>query len=81
MCWGNDGNGELGDGFGVTVTGIPVPVVGISDAVQVGAGLYLACARRASGTVACWGSDTSGQLGARVPLTIPLPQLARIACR
>lgn len=35
----------------------------VDGAVQVCAGQRHACARRASGTVACWGQNSSGQLG------------------
>jgi hypothetical protein len=41
----------------------PVTVKGIDDAVEVSAGLSHACARSRSGKVACWGDNTSGQLG------------------
>ncbi|NOY94464.1 MAG: hypothetical protein GXP55_25080 [Deltaproteobacteria bacterium] len=66
-CWGRNDYGQLGDG--TTVERLtPVTVIGIDDAVEIGAGggnltRYLTCARRASGHVACWGSNINGQLG------------------
>jgi alpha-tubulin suppressor-like RCC1 family protein len=38
-------------------------VPGITDAVQVAAGAYQTCARRATGAVLCWGRNTYGVLG------------------
>jgi Cys-rich repeat protein len=38
-------------------------VAGITDAVEVTAGPNFGCARRQSGAVLCWGTNSSGQLG------------------
>lgn len=63
-CWGNGQERQLaGDGSGGSRS-TPIQVAGISDAVQVGIGLYHACARRRSGEIACWGNDTSDAQGA-----------------
>ena len=66
MCWGHNAKGELGVGkssgegnYGV----LPTLVSGLSDAVQVVVGHRHACARRSSGSVACWGANVAGQLG------------------
>jgi hypothetical protein len=40
-----------------------VPVVGITDAVQITVGTNHACARRANDAIWCWGDDTYGILG------------------
>ena len=53
LCWGANGTGQLGDGT-TRNSEDPVSVQGLSDAVQVEAGLA-PCARRADGTVTCWG--------------------------
>ena len=47
MCWGANNVGQLGDG---TTTGhaMPLPVVGISDAVMLGAGSNHTCALTAA---------------------------------
>lgn len=63
-CWGWNASGSLG--LGNTNAGSytsPVTVLGLSDAVQVVAGNHHACARRAGGSVSCWGYNGSGQLG------------------
>ncbi len=61
-CWGSGARGQLGNGSAVT-SAVPVPVRGLSDAVQITAGLEFSCARRATGRVACWGANDHGQLG------------------
>jgi alpha-tubulin suppressor-like RCC1 family protein len=40
-----------------------VTVAGLGDAVHIGAGSLHVCARRISGAVMCWGSNSVGQLG------------------
>jgi len=56
----------------------PAPVGGINDAVQVASGgSAMACARRATGGVSCWGIGSlwgsSGMTSAAVPITIATP--------
>ena len=41
----------------------PVEVLGIDDAVELVVGTSHACARRAGGSVVCWGSNGEGELG------------------
>lgn len=62
-CWGDNRNGQLGDG--TTGTGIspPVTVRGLSNAVAIAAGNLHTCALSARGTVVCWGVNGSGELG------------------
>jgi alpha-tubulin suppressor-like RCC1 family protein len=62
-CWGENTSGELGNGT-TTSSSVPVTVTGITNAISVtsdGEGSY--CAVLASGSIACWGSNMSGQLG------------------
>lgn len=63
ICWGNNYSGQLGNG---TVTNLIRPgttsITGL-NAVEVRAGGSHTCARRADGTLACWGSNSGGQLG------------------
>lgn len=64
-CWGDDTFAQTGTN-GVADGGlllVPTPVLGITDAVQIGAGKRHACAVRQSGAVACWGYNLDGQLG------------------
>jgi alpha-tubulin suppressor-like RCC1 family protein len=41
----------------------PLTVPGISNAVQVAAGLSHTCALLSDATVRCWGDNSSGQIG------------------
>jgi alpha-tubulin suppressor-like RCC1 family protein len=64
MCWGQNTSGQLGTGD-TKATRLPVQVAGITDATQISLGRDHACLLHASPveTVACWGSNTYGQLG------------------
>jgi alpha-tubulin suppressor-like RCC1 family protein len=73
-CWGDDGDGQLGDGGH---QGGPRPrfVVGIDDAVSIAVGLYASCAVMRGGTVACWGRGDNGELGDGRASVSATPQL------
>jgi alpha-tubulin suppressor-like RCC1 family protein len=63
-CWGINNEGELGNGtasFDYTTTAGRVP--GLSGGVAVASGYEFTCALLGSGTVSCWGYDSTGQLG------------------
>ena len=63
-CWGSNAQGQLGDGTTVDkFADQSVDIVGLNDPRQVAAGRAHACVREFLGTVKCWGSDTSGELG------------------
>ena len=62
-CWGDDTNGELGNGEIVDQVPLPVKAEGITDATAVTTGLWHTCALRSSGEVSCWGRNHDGQLG------------------
>ncbi len=62
-CWGDDQNGQLGDGIAGGTRAEPAPIAsGATDWSSVSAGSRHTCAVRA-GRVACWGLDSYGQLG------------------
>jgi hypothetical protein len=62
-CWGDNNNGQLGDGSNVASLH-PVDVTGFgSGGVAVAGGGLHTCAVTSSGSVRCWGDNTFGQLG------------------
>jgi alpha-tubulin suppressor-like RCC1 family protein len=63
-CWGQDSSttGDLGDGLG-TSSDLPVQVGKSTNWRSISAGQQFACGVRTTGTLWCWGSDTSGELG------------------
>jgi alpha-tubulin suppressor-like RCC1 family protein len=69
QCWGNDLDGELGDGSGGGLSFMvltPVPVRNLaSTVVEIAsqASSSTTCARLDSGTVQCWGFNGSGAIG------------------
>jgi alpha-tubulin suppressor-like RCC1 family protein len=86
-CWGEDMNGQLGDGAPGPDRATPVEVAGLRDALELCAGTDHTCARVADGRVLCWGSNASGQLGdgTTVASATPTPvrgvaDATRIAC-
>jgi alpha-tubulin suppressor-like RCC1 family protein len=77
-CWGDNENGELGDGT-TTNRSAPVQAGAIGNAAQVTAGEYHSCALLQDGTVQCWGAAAYGQVGdgttadTSVPVTVVGP--------
>jgi len=53
-CWGGDGGGQLGDGS-TTDSPTPVPVPGVANVGELGAGDLYTCAIFGIGEVECWG--------------------------
>ena len=81
-CWGSGLSGALGDGLG---TSSPVPVAVFTGGVlagrkvtQVSAGTNFTCVV-ASSAVACWGTDSVGELGDNSVVTRLIPVLATAA--
>ncbi|MBX7083308.1 MAG: RCC1 repeat-containing protein, partial [Nannocystaceae bacterium] len=64
-CWGSNAGGMLGIGTLFPPESLsPVPVAGISDAIEVDIGwTQHVCARRSNGTEVCWGRNDAGQIG------------------
>lgn len=63
-CWGENGNGQLGDGSGPTDQATPVQeATGATDWDKVSAGAAQTCAVKNNGTLWCWGSDSYDSLG------------------
>ena len=79
-CWGDNEDGQLGNGTGGNEgkrSFVPVRVLDISDATAITAGREHSCALHQDGTISCWGSNRSGQLGdgtddsSLVPVQVP----------
>ncbi|WP_370877015.1 RCC1 domain-containing protein [Acidovorax sp. A1169] len=69
VCWGRNASGELGTTASPAIAAVPVEVPGLGGPAQaVATGAGFSCALLQSGTLACWGKNTSGQLGTGYPL-------------
>ncbi|MEW6777548.1 MAG: hypothetical protein AB1405_14720, partial [Bdellovibrionota bacterium] len=76
-CWGEGGQGQLGSS-GTFDTNFPSQeVTGATDWAQVSAGRNYSCAVKTGGSLWCWGTNGSGQLGNNG--TVPAPSPAREA--
>jgi alpha-tubulin suppressor-like RCC1 family protein len=68
-CWGENEEGQLGDG---TLVARPeAEPVDIDDVVEVVAGSWHACAIHGGGALSCWGRNDDGQVGSGVPIFYP----------
>jgi len=73
LCWGADGNGQLGDGNSLTNSDLPVGVKGLGSGVTaISGGGDHTCAT-AGGAAFCWGSNSNGQLGDGTNAIRPVP--------
>ncbi len=77
-CWGADIS-SLPDGGAIVSTATPTQVKGpggvgfLTDVVAVAPGFRHVCARKADGTVWCWGKNDRGQLGDGTKVDSPFP--------
>lgn len=62
-CWGDNSAGELGDGTNTSRATVATVKNLASDIVELSAGRWHVCARHQSGSISCWGANSSGQLG------------------
>ncbi len=64
LCWGNDLDGQLGDGGTNTNQSTPVAVSGLGSGVTaIAGGRAHTCALTDAGAALCWGNNSDGQLG------------------
>jgi len=72
-CWGDGGEGRLGDGSTAYHDVLqPAPVLNLVDAVVVSAGSHHTCALKAGGTVWCWGDASRLGTGATQDSAVPV---------
>ena len=76
-CWGNNTNGQVGDGT-TTSRFTPVVIPTTSPPAQVALGGSHSCALLADGTVACWGANSHGQLGIDSTTEKHTPQVVKV---
>ena len=63
LCWGDNANGQLGDGNTPTDSDIPVSPSADYNFSSVSCGNVHACAILTNGSAMCWGDNSEGQLG------------------
>jgi alpha-tubulin suppressor-like RCC1 family protein len=63
LCWGQNRQGQLGDGTSANVRTVPVAVAGGHRFSAVTAGWSHTCGLVQDGTAWCWGANFGGQLG------------------
>ncbi|HEX5409026.1 MAG TPA: hypothetical protein VFW89_04575 [Gemmatimonadaceae bacterium] len=62
-CWGDNGDGQLGNNSASGVDSLPVQVSGDLTFTLVSGGWGSTCAVTAGGAAYCWGDNSSGELG------------------
>jgi hypothetical protein len=72
-CWGDDAEGQLGNGATAADFSRPSPLAGNRTFVSVAAGGDSACATTTRGQGYCWGANDHGQLGTGDRTGHPLP--------
>ncbi len=67
-CWGEDTNGQIGDGISGIDRKVPVPVdtttgLTTTNVASISTGQLHTCAVTTAGALYCWGNDDYGQIG------------------
>ena len=62
-CWGSDSNGQIGNATTAASVTTPTVVGSVTGATDLVAGQSHTCALVGSGSVKCWGSNVTGQIG------------------
>ncbi len=62
-CWGDNTDGQLGDGTTAASSNVPVGVIGVFKPVGLASDGTSFCAQLKSGGAQCWGSNADGALG------------------
>ena len=62
-CWGNNSNGELGNGSTINSSAPVDASVLTSGVTSVAAGQGFTCVLTSAGGVKCWGTNSNGELG------------------
>jgi alpha-tubulin suppressor-like RCC1 family protein len=82
VCWGDDRDGEIGDGAPGATPRAPTAVLGLGGARSLSAHWHHVCAVLVDGSVLCWGSNSSGQLGDGTQVNraqpVPVPGLQNV---
>ncbi len=72
-AWGKNNYGQLGAGSSTATT--PVPVPGLTNAIQVAAGTDHSLALLGNGTLYAWGLNDQGQIGNNTTTNVTSPQV------
>jgi alpha-tubulin suppressor-like RCC1 family protein len=83
VCWGDDAQGQLGDGLPGPPTPMPSFVLGTAGAAHVGAGNEHSCMDDGATNTSCWGANGHGQLGdgTTMPRSTPTLVIGSIGAR
>ena len=73
-CWGLNHVGQVGDGTIINKNAPTEVDTGAGSVVAIGAGGHTSCAFFDDGSLACWGSNGSGQLGTGEDAFVVSPQ-------